>query len=136
DRQGKLPEPFDELRTVDDADEALAGCRHDLLARERTATALDHAQAGVDLVGAIDIDWHPALRSDDRVQVQHLNATGTEKLAALLRTGDSTGHPVEALAERLDEKGNRRTASNADDRAVHEFVESGPGCRALEFVLC
>ena len=54
DGKRKLAEHPDALGCVGDDDHALGGHGHDLLAQQRTAAALDEAQVGVDLVGAID----------------------------------------------------------------------------------
>ena len=50
------PSTSHQLGFVGDADEAARLRRHDLLARERGAAALDHVAAAVDLVGAVDVD--------------------------------------------------------------------------------
>ena len=53
----------------------------DLLARERSAAALDHVAAVVDLVGAVDVDRQLV----DLVAVEHRNA---DRLQALGRTSN------------------------------------------------
>src|SRR5690606_21832731 len=123
------------LRRVDDADEAVAGRGDNLLARERAASALDHPQRAVDFVGAVDVDRDAVAGGDHLIEVEHDDADRAQALGAALGARYRARDAIAPSMQRFDEHLDRRAASDADDRAVDEFVERRPCRGALQFVL-
>ena len=82
-----------------------------IVALNPAAAALDHVQAGIDFIGAIDIDRDVF----DVVEVEDRDAMPFEALAGRFRTGDGALVLVLERGQRIDEKIGRRAGTNADD---------------------
>jgi hypothetical protein len=130
DRQRKLAEHADQLAFVGDADELLAASGDDLLARQRTAAALDHGEVFGYFVGAVDIDFQFA----DAVEVEHLDAVVFETRGGRLRTGDRAVDAALDFGQCVDEIVGGGAGSNPDD-AAPGVIDRGTRHGLLHFVL-
>ena len=129
-RQWKFPQHRHELRGIDDAHELARHRGDDLLARERTATALDHLQVLGDLVGAIDV--HRQLV--DAVQIEDPDAVLSQPPGARFRSGHRAVDAALDAGKRVDEKVHRRAGADAND-AFLRVLQRRLGGAPLEFLL-
>ncbi len=115
---GKLSESLDQLAAVRDAYEGARDGGDDLLARERSATALDHREARVDFVGTVDV--HGDL--GDLVEVDHSDAARFESSRRALGTRYGGRHRYPRGRQGVDEEvdgraGARRPGSRRASRS-------------------
>ena len=127
DRQRKAAERRHPFALVGDHDHACRGGRHDLLAQQRAAAALDQGEIGIDLVGAVDGQveigrsrraWSAACRS-----APHRRASPPRSARR------STLRPArDPLAQQLDEMLGGRAGAEAELHAVaHLFQRARRG---------
>ncbi len=126
DRQGETAERIDPFRVIGD-DHHARGCRRDdLFPQQRSASALDQAQVGRDLVGAID----------GEIELRHLVQGGerygrTRGVVAGRLGGRHRDHVepgAHALTQELDEMLGGRAGAEAEPHArTHEFERAGGG---------
>ena len=129
---GKRPSDGHPFRFVDDDDHAGRGRGDDLLPQQRAAAALDQAQIGGDLVGAVDgkIELRRLVERGER----HAQPLGVA--AGRLRRGhsDDVEPGVNALRQKLDEMlGGRAAAETEPHAGTHELERAGGGCTFLAF---
>src|SRR3569623_1130447 len=113
DGQWKGAEHVHEFGFVGDADEFLGDRRHDLLARECAAAALDEMEILGGLVGAVHIEGHVV----DVVEVEHGYAVLLETLGRGIRACHGTVDLVLNRRQRIEEKVGGGAAADADDGA-------------------
>src|SRR3569833_1237262 len=100
DGQWKGAEDVHEFGFVGDADEFLGDRRHDLLARECAAAALDQMEVLGGLVGAVHIEGHVVVV----VEIEHGYAVRHESLGRGIRARHLTVELVLDRRQRVDEK--------------------------------
>ena len=110
--QRKISQHRHALGFIGNADKTLSQRRHDLLARQRRTTALDHMALAVDLVGTVDIDG----QTGDFIGIEYLDAQGLQALG--------TGHGAGNGARNLILDGGQ---------CINEFVDCGACAHAHNF---
>ena len=118
DRQREAAQHLDPLAGISDADETLGHGRHDLLARQSPAPALDHRQAGVDLIGAVHVHRHRR----HVVQVDHRQAPLAQAGRTAFGACDGRGNRITMGSQRVDEKVRGRSGADADHRRSTEMA--------------
>ncbi len=123
-------ESGDQLAFVDEQHRLACGGHHDLLTREHPATALDHVESRVDLVGPVDTE----IDVPGAVVAEQWNAERTRQGLALARGGHAHERTtsLDQRRERLDEELGGRAAAEPDDAPVGQQRERGPGRFLLE----
>ena len=131
DRQRKAAERRNEFALVGDDDHAGGGRRHDLLAQERAAAALDEAEVGRDLVGAVDREVELGRLVERRQRHARAFGVGARRLRG--RHADDVEPAAHALAEQRHEMLRGRAGAEPEPHAgAHEFDRTGGG-GMLEF---
>ncbi len=132
DRQREQAERRDQLALVGDHHHPVRRRGHDLLAQQRAAAALDHAQLIVDLVGAVDrqIELRRLVERGQRdAELLGLHPRGLRG-----RDADHVQALRHLLAQRRDEAGRRRSGAKAKPHPVGDEIERGAGGAFLELV--
>ncbi len=130
-RQRELPQHRDFLGSIGDADEFLRHRRDDFFPRQRAAAALDQAQVGIGLVGAIHINGNVI----HGIQVEHGNAVLLQALAGGFGTGHRAFDPVLHLCQVVDEVIGSGTSAHPHDGAFFHIGDGGLGDSLFQFVL-
>jgi succinyl-CoA synthetase beta subunit len=135
DRERVGAEHVDHLARIDDADELLGRGRHDLLAGERAAAALDHLPRPVHLVRAVDVEQH----AGRRIEFDHGDAVRLQACRAGRAAGHRGVEPVAHAGERVDEVVRRGAGADADDAVPRQArLDVGERCfggTALQLLL-
>jgi len=130
DGERKPPERLHQFAIVGDDHHLIGRGRHDLLAQQRTASALDQPQLIVDLIGAID----------GEMQVRRVVERGQRNAKPLgLRTRRLGCRHAKHLesggdfnSQRLDEARRGRAGAEPQPRPVADEIEGAQGCTFLE----
>ena len=105
--------------------------RHDFLARERAAAALDHRELAVDLVRAVHVDRQLV----HGVEIEDLDAQRLQPPGRFLGARHGAAHAMPDLAELGDEEVGGRAGAHADHAAGRHVRDRGRGGGALHVVL-
>ncbi len=111
---GNLPSVRDELRLVDDADEAPRRARKDLLARQRAAAAFHQMQVLRRLVGAVDVEIELA----DVGERGDLDSRGLEPARRALGARDDGRELGRVGREPVDQEVNGAARADAERDTV------------------
>ena len=117
-----FPQPGRKLVRLDQVDASRRGMRHDLLARHRAASALDHAQRGIDLVGAVEQE----IEAPDFLEAADGEPQRSRQVVRGLAGSDAAKHqPLRGGALRQGANGPRRrtSCSQADGHAGDDFLD-------------
>ena len=130
DRQREAAERRYPFRFIGNDDHARGSRGHDLFPQQRAAAALDQAQIGGDLVGAVDgqIEFRRLVEAGQR----HAQPLGVA--ASRFRRGhrDHVEAGADALGQKLDEMLGGRAGAEAEPHArAHEFDGTGGGSTFL-----
>jgi len=119
DGQRKCTECCYQFAVVGDADEALACCSDDLLARERATSALYQSEVFVGFIGAVDVDGEGACG----VQVEYLDAVAAQSGGAGLGTCNRLANVRALGGEQIDEMVGCRARADTDQAIRRHFCQ-------------